>query len=321
MAKTTVKSGLAGKLGAAGSKAVTSHKDDETNFGGGGSLPEGIEHGIAQLVECKFDQYKEGDLTGEYYFYAAGIVVAPETHNDIRIAGLRTSIMEPVCDTPNRSRKTVDDHIAWILNELRKLGVDTSGLTIENLEATAAAVKEEATYFRFRTWKGQPTKEFPNPRVNEQWKGATEYNGEAPPAVEDNSPEVEEAVEAPADEEPATGDEVDLVALGAAADDGDEEAAAKLEELAEAAGIDASSIEKWSEVAATLAGDGGAGSTEEAATPAEGEVWYFKKPGAKKFTEVEITKVFSNGKANVKDLDTQSVIRGVELDKLNPEPK
>ena len=168
MVKKTKAGGLVAALGSAGKKAFKNHRDDDVNFGAGGDLPEGIEAGVAQLVDCKFSKYEKGDNKGQYFFYAAGIVVSPETHNGMHIVGLRTSIMEPMCDTPNRSRKTVEEHIGWDQNEMKKLGVDLSENDIEDLEAIAGELKESKPHFRFRSWKGDPTPEYPNPRVNEQ---------------------------------------------------------------------------------------------------------------------------------------------------------
>ena len=65
MAKT-MKSSLARKLGEAGAKAVEQHKDDETKLGAGSRLPEGIEGGVARLVDCRFGQYEKGDNKGEF---------------------------------------------------------------------------------------------------------------------------------------------------------------------------------------------------------------------------------------------------------------
>lgn len=254
MAKQMKKSGLASKLGQAGAKAVEAHRNDETNFGGGGNLPEGIEGGIAQLVDCKFDTYKKGDMVGQYYFYAAGIVKQPSVHNGQHIDGLRTSIMEPMCDTPNRSRKTIDEHLDWVLNEMRKLGADTSDVGLEDLEAVAESLKEEKPHFRFRTWKGEATKEFPNPRVNEQWRGACEFEDDGP--VEDV---VDETVEAD-DEVPADEDEAATELDGDAADGGDEEMQQAISEAAEAAGVDPNSFDTWAEVVAAISE---AGSEEE----------------------------------------------------------
>lgn len=179
MPQQKVKSSLLAKYGAALQKAHSAHRYDETEYSQFGDLPAGIEGGIAQLVECKFDTYKKGDLIGHYFFYAAGVVVEPKEHADIPIAGLRTSLTEPMCDTPSRGRKTVEEHYQWVLNELRKLGVDTAGMELDDLEATVTALKETAPYFRFRTWKGAKQTTGPykdqEPRTQHSWGGACEY--------------------------------------------------------------------------------------------------------------------------------------------------
>lgn len=317
MAKVTQKSGLAGKLGPAGQKAVIEHKDEPVNFGGGGDLPDGINAGVAQLVDCRFDQYKDGSMQGEYFFLAAGVVIAPEVHDNVRVAGLRTQIMEPMCDTPDRSRKTISEHVAWVLNEMRKLGVDTSSLGIDDLEPAAAALKGESPHFRFRTWKGkkQTTGPFANqePRVQEQWKGSCEFDGEATTAVEDHSVEA-----VPDDEvEAAASGDVDIAALGKAADAGDEDASATLEDLANAKGIDAGEIATWVEVAEMLLAEGEPVAADETTTPKKGEIWYYKPPKAKKYAECEVTAVFDKAqKVNIKNLDTQESYKSIEFDKL-----
>lgn len=182
------------KLGNRLKTAHAKHANDETTFSGGGELPAGIENGVAQLVECKFGTYEKGDNQGEFYFYAAGIVVSPVAMPDgLKVAGLRTSIMEPLCDTPTRSRATFDDHLAWIYNELRKLGVNTAELDPSNLEAVAEALKQAKPYFSFRTWKGQKATEGPykdqEPRVQHQWNGLREFNEASGQSsgVEDNT--------------------------------------------------------------------------------------------------------------------------------------
>jgi hypothetical protein len=189
-----VRSELFKKLGTRLQKAHELHKGDETEFSQFGELPPGINGGIAQLVDCKFDTYKKGDLSGNYFFYAAGTVHLPLDHEGIRTEGLRTSIMEPLCDTPNKSRKTVEDHLGWIYNELRKLGLDTENLDFQEIEEAVEDLRRTKPYFRFRTWQGEATEQYPNPRVNHQWGGQVEYNPEddAGAATEDSSDEVEE---------------------------------------------------------------------------------------------------------------------------------
>lgn len=371
MAKQMAQNGLAGKLGNRLNKAVDAHKDDEIKLPGGGSLPEGIENGIAQLVDCRFGVYESGDFKGEYFFYAAGVVHEPKIHMlngvPIPVEGQRTNIgPEPICDTPKRtSRPTVEDHVAWVLNEMRKLGLDTTGLTGEDLEAAAAALVEAAPFFTFRTWKGEATAQYPNPQVNQTWVRQVDYEGSSDPEVVDNSapeptpppkaapkaapakaaaapkaapakpPAAKAAPEAktpPPAPEPVEEEEEDLMALGEAADAQDAEAAGRLNELCEAAGIDSSVIATWTEVAAVLlAGaegdDGGAGS-EEAATeggevpaPQVGEVYYYKAPKAAAAAECEVKTVDEAKQlCSLQDYTTKGIYRGVAWTSLQDAP-
>lgn len=310
MPRQTKKSGLFGKLGKRGREAFDSHKADTTSYGAGGDLPPGIEGGIAQLVDCRFDVYKKGEgLKGEYFFYAAGIVKSPKDHNGVRIEGLRTSIMEPVCDTPGRKREGVDDHIDWILNEFRKLGVDTGDASYDQLEDLAEAIKQTQPHFRFRTWQGQVTDQYPNPRVNHEWRGLCEH------AEDDGADDVvDDTEEDDADEDDAGG--VDLADLAAKADDGDENAQIELGKLAEEAGIDAEEIETWAEVADAISNPAD-DDDEDAEPPAKGKVCYYKPPRARKSVECETTAVFANKETcNLKSLDDGKIFKAVPWGKL-----
>jgi len=340
MPKKQTTTGLAGKLGDKGRKAVKSHAKDEVKLSAGGDLPGGIEGGIAQIVECKFDVFKKGDNVGEYFFLAAGTVVEPASHNGIPLVGLRTQIgPEPVCDTPQSKGKkqTLEDHIEWILNELRKLGVDTNGVGIESLEDVVAVVKEEAPFFRFRTWQGEATKEYPNPRVNHDWRGAIpDYEGaDVEDVVDDNSAaEEEEEVEEEADEvevEEVEAEEVEesvaLDELGELADADDEEAQEQLTTLAEEAGVDPSKVDTWGEVAAMLSEGGVAAAeataeTAEMAPPVAGEVFFYKPPRKKVRAECEVTAVFKSKEVcNLKNLDDNTVYKGVSWSDMHDTAK
>ena len=85
--------GLMATVGKKGQSAIAAHVADETTFYTGGNLPEGIDAGIAELIDCRFDTYKKGDNEGEYFFLAAGIVKEPATIGRILIRGLRTQSM------------------------------------------------------------------------------------------------------------------------------------------------------------------------------------------------------------------------------------
>lgn len=339
MPRKKATTGIAARLGSAGQEAFDAHKEDETDFGAGGDLPAGIEGGVAQLVDCKFDVYKKGDMEDEYYFYAAGVVVSPTEFEGQKIEGLRTSIMEPICDTENRSRKTVDDHVQWVLNEMRKLGVDTTTIDFSDLDEAAAALVEEAPFFRFRTWVGKPSTQFPNPRTQHQWKGACDApDEEGDGGVVEEEPKTKSksrtskakaaskgkaSSRKKPEPEPAE-EEMSIDDLVAAAEDGDEEAQRDLQETAEGLGIeDVDSIETWTEVGeAITAAEEGDGEEEgdadegDDAPPEKGEVYSFRPPRKRNYVDVEVTAVFpSKESCNVKDPDGK-IHKNISWDKL-----
>jgi hypothetical protein len=190
------KSGFLAKHGDRMRKAFDAHKGDETEYSSFGDLPAGVE-GVAQLVECRLTQVKEGKKNaGEWLFYAAGAVKQPAEFEGQRLFGRRTSITCPLYDTPDRQgRKTLEEHLAWVANELRKLGVDTAEMDVEELPDTLAAVKEAAPHFRFRTWKGdkqtQGKYKDQEPRVQHFWEGIVDWTEEdeagADGQVQDNT--------------------------------------------------------------------------------------------------------------------------------------
>lgn len=233
------KSGLAAKLGQKLAQSVAAHKNEEVKINAGGDLPE-IDFGIAKLVDCKFGIFKEGENKGQYYYMAMGTVVEPE---EVIVNGLKIKVRgeftkigpEPICDTPKSSgkKKTMDDHLAYVLNELKKFlpKEEHANLSEDNLEDTAAALKEAAPYFKFRTWKGKKQevtqaggkwvfngKTYPTeaalkaanpyagqePRCNHDWKGITDYteaNGQAESAVQDNTATAETQTEESGDDQ------------------------------------------------------------------------------------------------------------------------
>lgn len=173
-------SGLLAKYGDRLAKAHEQNKTNEVVFDGFGDLPAGMS-GIAQLSDCRFLQIAQGkDNAGEYMFFARGIVMEPEEFTDDkgnthRVAGLGTMISEPLFDTPKRSRQSINEHVAWIYNELGKLGVNMQNVQLKDLEGVVAALKQGKPFFRFRTWIGEPSAEYPNPRVNHVWNGVCDY--------------------------------------------------------------------------------------------------------------------------------------------------
>lgn len=193
------KSSFVGKYAQELRKAHDAHKSDETEYSGFSSLPGGIENGIAQLVECEIFQVKEGKkMQGEYCFRAVGIVQKPVEFEGIPIKGMRTTIMEMLCNTPDSGgdRKTFADHWAYFLNELRKLGLDTSTMDVSSDDAITASLDMlvgVGPYFWYRTWQPPTPKEGPykdkKPQVVHMWNGTAEayVPEDASSGVEDNT--------------------------------------------------------------------------------------------------------------------------------------
>ena len=351
------KSALAG---AKYNKAIKKHRADETKMPGGGDLPPGIENGIAQLTECKFGTYEKGDMKGEPFFRAAGIVVAPEEislgkSGMMKVQGLRTSIgPEPICDTPNRSRKTIDEHFDWVLNELRKLGAETEEVESgEEVEALAQELKESGVYFRFRTWQGEATKQYPNPRVNHVWGGVAEgFDEDIPDDVDDDTdddeePEEDEELEddeedeedeedEDEDEEPEFDPDEDINPhdAGELADDGHEDLAEKLTELAAEFELEPDDYPTWVElgdaiIEARKEVDEDDEEEEEddeededddgdEFVPEKEEVYSYKPPRSRKSYDCEVTAVFPKAKTvNLKNHDNGKVYKGVSWDDLS----
>lgn len=297
------KSGFLAKHGDRMRKAFDAHKGDETEYSNFGDLPAGVE-GVAQLVECRLTQVKEGKRNaGEWLFYAAGAVKQPAEFEGQRLFGRRTSITCPLYDTPDRQgRKTLEEHLAWVTNELRKLGVDTAEMDVEELPDTLVAVKEAAPHFRFRTWKGdkqtQGRYKDQEPRVQHFWEGIVDWTEDdeagMPSQAQDNTrapgtPKAAAAVRVattprtaaspvngkgtagegkvkPAEkEEPPEGPEFgDLDSLAEAADGGDDGAVEKLTQLALDAGVTQEQIDEADNWSSVVELIGGAGEESEA---------------------------------------------------------
>lgn len=319
MAKRTKRSGLLGKNADRLRRAHEEHKGDDTSFGAGEDLPAGINGGVAKLVDCKFDVYARGDNEGEYYFYAAGVVVQPTIHEGVNIEGLRTSIMEPMCDTPNRSRETVEEHHSWVLNEIRKLGIATDEIGIDDLEATAKALKESGLHFRFRTWQGEATEQYPNPRVNHQWRGICEYEEE-----EDGGMAEATKGKEPEPEDTNTEDDVPFEdetneALADKADGGDEEAQEELAKRAREVGVDPDKPANWRDVATAIAetSEDPADAGDKDSEPVKGETYLYKPPKKRKEVKCEVTAVFAGKETcNLQNLDTKQGYKSVPWGKL-----
>jgi hypothetical protein len=183
-------SGIFSRYGSKAVEAFNRHKGDETEYGNFGELPPGIDGGVAQLVDCRVLEIKEGKQNaGELMFFARGVVVEPEEAEDprtglvVRTKNRSTTLSEPLFHTPGRARETFEQHMQHVLNQLRRLGLSTEDIaaTDEEFNAQLATLKESAPFFRFRTWQGPKSEQYPNPRVNHTWEGTQGLEDYTPP--------------------------------------------------------------------------------------------------------------------------------------------
>lgn len=326
------------------------------------NLPGDITGGIAKLVEAKLGEYKQGPNKGEKFLYLAGVVISPKTATDVKkiweassngkpgsgsvrvvsakevnIEGQRTGQTLPLCETKRKDGTvtSADDNVKRALNELKLLGGEecTSEISSEaDLESLCETLKEQGIYFKFSTSSQDPTKDYPNPRVWENWygtKGLEDYSPVDSDDVVDNTPPGDSETQAP-DEPPADpAGESDVAELVEAADGGDSEAQDSLKQLAIAAGASEEQVDaavNWTEVAEMI--------TAAAEQPAEPEPQEWKVKDAalyrpidpktkklvKKPIEVELTAVDKKTQtANLKQLDNPKVTyKAIKLDLLEP---
>lgn len=178
------KSLLLSRYGAAVSKAVQTHRGDETTYGRI-ALPGGILNGVAKLEKVYFDVHKDGANKGHVYMRGVGVVYEPESveteNGTVVTKGQQTSIFQACYATGQGDKaRSMDDNIAAIMNELRKLGAETREADAGDLEAFAEALSEQKPFFRFTTEQGKKTPQYPTPRVFENWHGIKGVEDYAP---------------------------------------------------------------------------------------------------------------------------------------------
>ena len=330
MTKKTGVSGIHAKLKAKGiDKAHKAVRSNPVETPSGGRLPAGIEGGIAKLRSVTLGEYKNGAMKGEPYLMAAAIVIAPAEHNGIPVKGLQTRIgPEPLCDTPDKqgenARKTLKDHVNWCENQIKLLGIDAE--EYDSFVDMVEAVNELAN----------PTKQYPNPRINETWMGVkgmedyvpdeedgieTDEEEEEDETAESEEEETEESEEAEdetegADEEESSEEaeeEEDWLAVGKVADGKlkakAEAAQQKLNDKAKELGIDPEEYETWTALAEALTEAGSEESEEdeseeaeeeeeeaEEIEPSKGDTFGYKPPKSKRTVECEVVAVLKKAK-------------------------
>lgn len=363
MPKATTKSPLSGKLGAAlkRNKGVPAK---DTTFS---RLPGGISNGVAKFTTVHRGEYKSGPQSGKPFVQLRGVVVSPKSaldtqeiwnkdtkkpeiisQNTVQILGSQTSIMFALCDTGKDDyARTEEENTDLLINQIKLLAGDNcfeeNGIeSEEDFWGFLEALTKAGIYFKFTTSSSKVSEEYPTQKVYENWGKAVDFEQAEEPDVEEDVKEdveeeeeevtepeaeaVEEEGETEEDEIPF--DENDLDALAEAADnDQNAEAAGKLEEFAEDAGIPKIKVqnaESWASVVEMIREKEGGGEAESPAEeeaewePTVGEVWFYKPKGKKKFTQHEVTAIFPGKKTcNLKDLtNPKNILRGCKWEDL-----
>lgn len=275
------------------------HKDDEVTFGSGSDLPAGINGGIAQLIEMKIDEHKDGDNKGKLFLYIAGTVKVPYDVNGVKVQGLRA--MKTYKLYAN-NQVTKDQAIQKALNAIKQFlgdpgevfkGVSKFSQIIPIMEA----IKADAPHFRFRTYSftppAPPGGEAPDPMVVTEFRGLTEFDDSAT----GNGEVIDKTTGTPSDNGEAQGSEEDWDAVLASANDNDGEAQTKLQDTCKTMGMldkDVEDAASWEDLVAYIKSggtDGGGEGGAEAWQPAVNDEVVVKLTGMKSAQKLKIVKI------------------------------
>ena len=168
MAAQTGQSSILAKLGNSAREVAAKHATVEPEIPNMG-LPAGIENAVAQVVDCKFGTVEPGKRSpGATYFMAQAIVKSPDIFKSkeypqgIKISGRRTMLYKEVADVKGVVN---EKNMEWAQDQLKMLvgkGADPKMFLLDNMEATAALIREagkhkdpsKRLHTLFRTWKG-----------------------------------------------------------------------------------------------------------------------------------------------------------------------
>lgn len=276
-------------------KAVNSAKAKEVVQVGGGGLPAGIEGGVAQLSSAKIDTYASGNHQGKHYFSAQGVCKLPKEFKGQITEGGQTRIMEPLCETPERtgdkSRKTLGDHVDWVVNQLKLLIGEEAVDECDTLEEMIDVTNQLSPHFKFRTWIGEKATSGPfkdrEPQVQHVWMNSIEFeeDGDTEDDVEEDTEEVED------DEfEDETDEDVEI-------EDNEEDEEGDSEKEEEESEEAEEEDEDWQ--------------------PEKDDIYSYKPPRSKKPIDVQVVTVATTRRTTtVKAVESGKIYKGVPWDKL-----
>lgn len=160
------------------------------------------------MSTCYTKQYEDDKqgLKGKTFFRASAVVVYPTEHGGMKVAGIPTSQVIPLCDVPARGQKqakSFEENWDDFQNLMKILGVnppkengtdEAAGIRIQQYYLAAmqsltdpVRMKTNPVYIRFSTrgWTPPASPNQPNPEemVFETWHERTEWTGRPDPAA------------------------------------------------------------------------------------------------------------------------------------------
>lgn len=277
-------------------KSFNEVKNNEVEFGSGGELPSGLS-GVAKLVEAKLEAYKTGQNQGELYQQLRGVIIQC---NDPLYVGGQVMVQTPLVPDPasfGERAKTEKEAVDVALNEIRKLGFDTSKLqNVREWRHALDSLKQAETLFRFHTFAGTnpQTKQLGKVKhyIDREFTGTLPASGAASGPVDNTGKASNGQASSGSTSAPAKprAEDIDWTEIGSLADSGDEAAQNQITAAAKGLGWsdeDIGNADKWSEVAAAVSSgepvvtDDAAGSepSAEAWKPVKGDSVQYKAPG------------------------------------------
>jgi len=320
MAKTESKGKLQDRINKENAREASRYAKVKER-GARGTLPAGIEDGVAKLTRVDFDVIENGPYAGSQRFYCHGVCVEPTTFEGKKSAGL---LVQPRMITLDDVKSNYGDtsfaeNVAKAEERLKKLGFPTEDF--EDLEEDTNTYFNTAgdMYFYFRTWTPEDSD-----RVIHIIEGPANYS----PTVKDDVEEVQEEVTAnvtatddgtPHYENGVNGYNT-IDDLASKADNGDEAAQLEIADEAEKVGVNPENpdYDSWKDVVEAVKSVKSTTNSkvvESGLDPKVGDVYGYKPPRARKEKDCEVVEV--NGqKVTLKSLEDDTVYEAVSVSQL-----
>lgn len=189
------------------SKGAFAKKRKEEPTIKGQQLPGDIIKGVAKFSSYKVGKDKGKDKTP--FISMTGVIVEPVEFKGLKATKTIRFMNGKKFKGSDREPKTIEDRVAEMASDLQLLGHDISDKTEDDWEDLLKENIKDGTLFYFNTFKGPPTKDFPNPKTYVFIQGLVEEGYEPPDGssttvTDEEEPEAEEADETEEESEEET---------------------------------------------------------------------------------------------------------------------